>query len=78
MGTTSGWGMLVPVTVMEGWGGADLGLGWGSRILHLQPSTATWSKEDKGTLADVPRKSCPSRRAGSSAVWEHTHGVCAD
>lgn len=56
-GATSGWWMLVPITVMEGWGGADLGLGWGSRILHLQPSTAKWSKEDKGTLADVSRKS---------------------
>ena len=32
-------------------------LGSGSRILHLQLSTATWSKEDKGTLADVSRKS---------------------
>ena len=73
-GTTSGWWMLVPITVMEGWRGEDLGLGWGSRILYLQPSTAKWSKEDKGTLADVSRKLWPSCRAGSSVCklrrWE--------
>lgn len=54
--TSDSW-VLAPVTVMEGCVGEVWDWGRGSRILHLQPRTAQWSKEDKGTLADVSRES---------------------
>lgn len=75
LGTTSGWGMLVPVTVMEGWGGADLYWGRGQEFCTYSLAQLRGVRRTR-----APWLMCPGNRdhhAGQVGVQSgSTHTGC--